>query len=114
MRPWADDRGSAIVEFALVVPLLLGVVLAVLRIGAWFLDMAAATAAAHDAARAVARTGGTVAVARRFLPPGAGATVSTERVGGATAVRVEIPVPVHGFGWELRRSAVAVVTVEPD
>ena len=60
-------------EFALVVPLLLGVVLAVLRIGAWFLDMAAANAAAHDAARAVARTGGTVAVARRFLPPGAGA-----------------------------------------
>lgn len=103
------------VEFALVVPLLVVVVTAVLRIGAWLLDMAEADAAAHTAARAAARSpeAALQASVRRELPHRSDVRVSREIVSGLPSVRVEIPVSLALPGWEVSRSAVAVEAFEP-
>ena len=103
------------VEFALVVPLLVVVVTAVLRIGGWVLDMAEADSVAHTAARAAARSPDAplhVSV-RRAMPSGSDARVSREIVAGMPAVRVEIAVPLSLLGWEVSGAAVALEALEP-
>ncbi|GAA1429496.1 hypothetical protein GCM10009616_11700 [Microlunatus lacustris] len=62
-RPLASDRGAAAVEFALVAPLLLVVVLGIAEFGRAYDTKAALSQAAREGARALA-VGSTPAVAR--------------------------------------------------
>jgi Flp pilus assembly protein TadG len=54
MKSGHKERGMAVVEMALVLPLLLMLILAIIEWGAWFYDKAAITNASREAARIVA------------------------------------------------------------
>lgn len=107
------DRGSAVVEFALVTPLLAAVVLAVVQLAAWAVQRSEAHDVAFAAARAGSRAAGTpaerVAVAGRAVaaarPGGGHAHVDhvahVARVDGIDAVVVEIAVPLLVLGWRV-------------
>jgi Flp pilus assembly protein TadG len=57
MNPWGSERGAAAVEFALVVPLLLTLLLGVIEFGHYFNVQISATHAAREAARTMSITG---------------------------------------------------------
>ena len=103
------DRGSATVEFALVLPILLVVSLAVVQVGLLVRDQLVLVAAARSGAREAAVTGDDGAVwaaverAATTIAPGAiSMEVGREGARGA-AVRVDLeyraPVRVPFVGW---------------
>lgn len=57
MIPWRSERGAAAVEFALVVPLLLTLLLGTIEFGHYFNVQISATHAAREAARTMSITG---------------------------------------------------------
>ncbi|MHC5558550.1 TadE family protein [Kocuria sp. U4B] len=57
MNAWGSERGAAAVEFALVVPLLLTLLLGVIEFGHYFNVQISATHAAREAARTMSITG---------------------------------------------------------
>ncbi len=95
-----DDRGSAVVEFALVTPLLLLVALAVLQVTMALHVRATLTAAAAEGARAGALAGSGLGVAeartRDVLSDALGGDAAEDvvatrtRVGGVDVVRVRV------------------------
>lgn len=113
LRPWGDERGAAVVDFALLVPLLVAVGLAVGQVGGWVVAVAQADRAAQAAAREAARRPGVPAerAARDEVAGWPGVRVDRVGWGRGTAVRVTVPVPL--LGWHVDRAAVAVVPVEP-
>ncbi|MEX2420209.1 MAG: TadE family type IV pilus minor pilin [Actinomycetota bacterium] len=88
------ERGTATVEFALVLPVVLLVVLAVVQVGLLLRDQLLVVDAAHDAAREAAvridQNSVLAAAAREGLDPG-GLSVSVARDGGrGDPVRVQV------------------------
>lgn len=57
MSRWRSERGAAAVEFALVVPILLALLLGVIEFGHYFNVQISATHAAREAARTMSITG---------------------------------------------------------
>ena len=97
---WREDRGSSVVEFALVAPLVLAVAVGVIQIALALHVRSTLTAAAAEGARAGALAGSSAAVAERrtrevladALGGGAAERVraSRTRVDGVPVVRVSI------------------------
>ena len=123
MPPRAAERGSAAVEFALVLPLVLLVLLAVVEVAVAARVQLEVTQAAREGAReaaAVPEVERAVAAVRRALPPGSAdrARVSVARehyVGGAAEVvvrlRHRVAAPVFG-GFDVVLTARSVMRVE--
>jgi Flp pilus assembly protein TadG len=112
----ADDRGSATVELAIALPVVVAVLAAVLGVGA----AAAAHLSCADGARAAAREAAlgssdaeVVAVAQHVAGPGATVTVDRD----AAWVRVEVRRPAvawfDGAGGPLTATGSATARVEP-
>lgn len=97
---WRDDRGSSVVEFALVAPLLLAVAVGVLQVVLALHVRSTLTAAAAEGARAGALAGSSTLVAERrtrevladALGGEAAESVSAQRIrlDGAPVVRVSV------------------------
>lgn len=107
--PVRDDRGSAVVEFALVVPLLLALALAVLQVALVLHVRATLTSAAAEGARAAALAGADpsagVRRARYLLSQNVassivtGVTARSTRIDGlpVIAVQIDATVPLVGL-----------------
>lgn len=102
-----DDRGSSVVDFALVTPLLVAVLLTVVHVAVWVGQRSAAMEAAFTAARAGARTPGTasertraaVREAQRAMPDAEQPPrVRVDRVAGHESVLVDLAVPLRVLG----------------
>ena len=97
---WRRDEGSAVVEFALVTPILMLVVLAVLQLILALHVRSTLTAAAAEGARAAALSGSSLAAGERrtrevlddALGGGAATTIVARRVmiAGTPAIRVRV------------------------
>jgi len=81
---WREDRGSSVVEFALVAPLVLAVAVGILQIVLALHVRSTLTAAAAEGARAGALAGSSTLVAERRTRD-----VLANVLGGAAAERVE-------------------------
>ena len=123
-EPTATDRGSAVAEFALVAPLLVGVLLAVLQLAFAVHVRDTLVAAAADGARVAATNGHTLAdgvASTRSLTSAAlspryaeSVTAGYTTVGGVAAVVVTVraPLPLLGLwgpGGDLQVQAHALV-----
>lgn len=90
-------------EFALVVPLLIGLVASVCQLGMWGLAVVRAHDVAGEAARSGARSPRAVVAAREVLRRQlSGPQIGDAHVGpvaGRTAVIAEISVPLELVGW---------------
>ena len=111
------DRGSATVELAAAIPLLVAVTLAMIGLLGLARDQVLAQGAAREAAREAAIGGGAtraMAAARAALPPGRAARVAVEPE-GATRVRASVELPVTlPFGVHpVAVKATAVAAREP-
>lgn len=116
------DRGSATVEFALVIPAILLLLVVVIEAGGLVRSHLLALHAAREGARAAATTtdlDAVVATTRRALGrDGADARISIDRewvVGGSASVRVEVPAVLFssvGAGLPIRIRAGATMQVE--
>jgi uncharacterized protein (UPF0261 family) len=109
--------GSATVELAAAIPLLVAVTLAMVGLLGLARDQVLAQGAAREGARQAAigdDRGSAVAAARAALPPGRAARVAVTGAGpGRVGVRVELPVRLP-FGVPLVTvRATAVAAVEP-
>ena len=123
MSPWRSDRGAAALEFAMVVPLLMGLVLAVCQVGVWLLTTSEAQRVADRAAaisgRAAVSPGSSVHVAQDVLAAElaepATAQVRPSNLGGAPAVVIDISVPLRLGSWvtPLRATVTAAAILEP-
>lgn len=82
-RRWRDDAGNAVVEFALVTPILLIVVLAVVQVILALHVRSTLTAAAAEGARAAALAGSSLAVGERRTRE-----VLDDAIGGGAATSV--------------------------
>ncbi|HET7516139.1 MAG TPA: TadE family type IV pilus minor pilin [Actinomycetes bacterium] len=115
-RP-TPDPGSATVELAAAVPLLVAVTLAMVSLLGLARDQVLAQGAAHEAAREAAVGGDparALAAARAALPPGRAAQITVVPE-GATRVRASVELPVglpFGVGPVAIR-ATAVAAREP-
>jgi Flp pilus assembly protein TadG len=119
----SGERGSAVVEFALVVPLVLVVLLGAVEVALVARAQLEVSHAAREGAREAAASpdpGRAVAVARAVLGPQAGslARVSVSRdhrIGGRAEVVVVVPhrvaAPLLG-GWTVRLEGRASMRVE--
>jgi len=81
---WREDRGSSVVEFALVAPLVLAVAVGVLQVVLALHVRSTLTAAAAEGARAGALAGSSTVVAERRTRD-----VLANVLGGGSAERVE-------------------------
>ena len=100
VRWWRCDRGSSIVEFALVTPLVLVVALGVVQLGLALHVRSTMVAAAAEGARAAAMSGAGLAAGERrtrevigeALGDGLASSVTAQRVrmGAAPAIRVTV------------------------
>jgi Flp pilus assembly protein TadG len=111
------DAGSATVELAAAIPLLVVVTLAMVGVVGLARDQVLAQGAAREAAREAAMGGDptrTMAAARAALPPGRASRV-TVAAAGPDRVRVSVQLPVRlPFGVQpVVVSATAVAAVEP-
>lgn len=111
------DAGSATVELAAAIPLLVAVTLAMVGIIGLARDQVLAQGAAREAAREAAMGGGparAVAAARAAIPPGRTSKV-TVAAAGPDRVRVTVRLPVRlPFGMQpVMVSATAVAALEP-
>lgn len=97
-RALRGDRGSAVVEFVVVVPLLLLLVLGVLQVGLALHVRATVTAAAAEGARAAALAGGDTRVARARIDDALSTSLASGVVESVSVTRV-------------RRDGLAVVEV---
>ena len=93
------DRGSAVVEFVVVVPMLLLLLLAVLQVALALHVRATVTAAAAEGARIAALSGGDARVARARIDDALSTSLATGVVESVSVARV-------------RRDGVDVVEVE--
>jgi hypothetical protein len=116
------ERGSAVVDFALVVPLVLLVCVAVVQLSVWASQRATAHSLAFDAARAGAVAPGSagqrVVVARDAATatvPRADVSARIDDLEGVRVVAVELPVRMALLGWDLpvRSTVVGHVPLEP-
>ena len=111
------DAGSATVELAAAIPLLVVVTLAMVAVVGLARDQVLAQGAAREAAREAAMGGGptrAMAAARAALPPGRAANV-TVMAAGPHRVRVSVELPV-GLPFGVRPvliRATAVAAREP-
>lgn len=80
---WKDDRGSSVVEFALVAPLVLAVAVGVLQVALALHVRSTLTAAAAEGARAGALAGSNTVVAERRTRD-----VLADALGGDAAERI--------------------------
>jgi TadE-like protein len=115
--PLEPDAGSATVELAAAIPLLVAVTLAMVGVIGLARDQVLAQGAAREAAREAAMGGDparAAAAARAALPSGRPATV-TVAADGASRVRVSVALPVElPFGVRpVVVSATAAAVVEP-
>jgi Flp pilus assembly protein TadG len=111
------DAGSATVELAAAIPLLVAVTLAMVGIIGLARDQVLVQGAAREAAREAAMGGGparAVAAARAAIPPGRTSKV-TVAAAGPDRVRVTVRLPVRlPFGMQpVMVSATAVAALEP-
>jgi hypothetical protein len=111
------DAGSATVELAAAIPLLVAVTLAMVGVIGLARDQVLAQGAAREAAREAAVGGGTaraVAAVRAAIPPGRTSKV-TVAAAGPDRVRVTVWLPARlPFGMQpVMVSAAAVAALEP-
>ena len=111
------DAGSATVELAAAIPLLVAVTLAMVGVIGLARDQVLAQGAAREAAREAAMGGGparAVAAARAAIPPGRTSKV-TVAAAGPDRVRVTVRLPARlPFGMQpVMVSAAAVAALEP-
>lgn len=103
-----SERGASAVEFALILPLLLSVVFAIIDFGWWFFTDMHVTNAARDGARKGAVSDGTntadaearaeVVLSTSGLPNGAGSANATCEAGDTIRVVIDYPwTPLVGF-----------------
>jgi Flp pilus assembly protein TadG len=120
MKP---DRGSAAIEFAMIVPLVLALLLGTVEVAVIARTQLTVSQAAREGAREAATSTDpetAVAVVRRFLgdelAPGARVSVSRDHVVGGRAevvVRVRYPVAAPLFGgWPIQLEARSSMRVE--
>jgi Flp pilus assembly protein TadG len=111
------DAGSATVELAAAIPLLVAVTLAMVGVIGLARDQVLAQGAAREAAREAAMGGDparAVAAARAALPSGRPATVTVAPAGpGRIRVVVALPVKLPFGGRPVVVSATAVAALEP-
>ena len=116
-RRLEPDTGSATVELAAAIPLLVAVTLAMVALIGLARDQVLAQGAAREAAREAAMSGDRTrasAAARAALPPGRAARI-TVAAAGTSQVRVSVGLPVIlPFGVQpVVVSATAVAALEP-
>jgi hypothetical protein len=113
----AQQRGSATVELAAVIPLLVVLTLAMVGIVGVARDQVLAQGAAREGAREASLGGDrarTVSAARAALPSGRAARVTIASAGdGRTRVEVELPVQLPFGAPAVTVRAAAVAAVEP-
>jgi Flp pilus assembly protein TadG len=119
-RSWRDERGDAVTETVLLVPVLLLLILFVIQFGLWYHAQHLVQAAAQEGARAARAEYGTAEDgqerAERFLQEAGGESVSgpgvhAERTIDTVTVRVvgRAPAVVPGLRLSVRASATSPV-----
>lgn len=102
------ERGSAVLDFLLVTPLLVAVLLSVVQLAAWAARRATAQDAAFTGARAGARTPGTTVQRTEVAERSAQAALPSDAalprarvtsIAGIAVVQVDVPVPLHLLAW---------------
>lgn len=97
---WVDDRGASALEFAIVVPILLTLLLGMIEFGFVFQAQLALTHAAREGARlASVNKFDSSTVASRAYPLTAGLSVSSADLGTAVRVTVTYPYKAQILPW---------------